>query len=311
MRAVVGVTDSRWAAYLRERSGLTEANFWLPSPQKSFGSLSIGEPFLFKTHWPDNRLVGGGFYSGYGVLTVAEAWELFGEGNGVGSLDELARAIATYRRQPPDTQTRIGCVLLRDLFFATQERTLPGPEDFAKNIVRYKGYDLAGSGRHLDVMFSELLDGSELRVADEYDGTASVVPGPVFGRDRLVTQRVGQRAFQGLVLASYDRQCAITGNHIRPTLQAAHIRPVSRQGQNLVSNGLLLRSDVHTLFDLGYLGITPRHELMVSPRLRSEWGNGTEFYERAGQPIRLPRNRADRPDLGAIEWHLDEVFKGT
>ena len=64
MRAVIGVTDNRWAAFLRDRPQLTEANFWLPSGHAAFKALGVGEPFLFKTHHPDNQLVGGGFYSG-------------------------------------------------------------------------------------------------------------------------------------------------------------------------------------------------------------------------------------------------------
>lgn len=308
MKAVVGVTDNQWAAYLRDRSAIAEANFWLPTATTAFRALRPGEPFLFKTHHPHNRLVGGGFFSGYARLTVREAWELFGEGNGVGSEAELAAAIGSYRKLSPDPSMEIGCVLLRDIFFADPARTLEAPADFAKNIVRFKGYDLSGSGRHLDVTFQELLDNSSIRISDEYAGMPSVVSGPVFGRDRLVAQRVGQQAFKGLVLTSYHRHCAITGNHIRPTLEAAHIRPVSREGKNTVANGLLLRSDVHTLFDLGYLGLNARRELQVSRRLRADWGNGQEFYDRAGSPISLPDRRADQPDREATEWHMDTVF---
>lgn len=311
MRAVIGVTDNSWAEFLRARPALTEANFWLPGASANFKALKTGEPFMFKTHWPQNQIVGGGFFSGFVELSIAEAWQLFGEGNGVPSEAALLAAIAGYRKGLVDRSTRIGCVLLRDLFFAPAGQEMPAPGDFAKNIVRFKGYDLAASGSHVDLMFNAMLDVSEIRVSDEYDGMPSVVPGPVFGREVLTKQRAGQRAFKGLVLGSYERQCAITGNHIAPTLQAAHIRPVSSQGENLVSNGLLLRSDVHTLFDLGYLGIDLKHRLLVSPRLKSEWGNGKEFYDRSGSTIRLPLNRSDRPSRESIEWHLDEVFKSA
>lgn len=307
MRAVIGVTDNRWAEFLRARPHLTEANFWLPSGKAAFKALQPGEPFLFKTHWPENRLVGAGFYSGFDTFTVREAWELFGEGNGVASMDELAQSIARYRKERPDAGVSIGCVLLRNLFFLAPEETLAAPGDFAKNIVRFKGYELAGSGAHVDLMFETMLRRAEVRIEDE-TGQPAMVPGPVFGRDRLVKARIGQQAFKGLVLTSYERRCAITGNHIQPTLEAAHIRPVSLAGENRLDNGLLLRSDVHTLFDLGYLGINPRYQLQVSPRLRQDWGNGQEFYERAGREISVPRVRANRPDREAIEWHLDTTF---
>jgi putative restriction endonuclease len=76
-----------------------------------------------------------------------------------------------------------------------------------------------------------------------------------------------------------------------------------------VDNGLLLRSDVHTLFDLGYLGINERYELQVSRLLREDWGNGAEFYEVAGRAIRVPSNRSNQPSRAAIEWHLDTKFR--
>jgi putative restriction endonuclease len=308
MRAVIGVTDNRWAAYLRDRPDLAEANFWVPSGRAAFRMLATGEPFLFKTHWPQNQLVGGGFYSGYALLTVREAWELFGEGNGVASVVELAMAIGRYRKAPPDASAVIGCVLLRDLFFVPEGQALDAPSDFAKNIVSFKSYDLSAGGRHVDVMFDTMLNQADIRIADTF-GHTEVVPGPVFGRDRLVRARVGQQAFKGLVLTSYDRRCAITGNHIQPILQAAHIRPVAEEGQNRVDNGLLLRSDVHTLFDLGYLGINERYELQVSRLLREEWGNGREFYDQAGRAIRVPSNQSNRPGRAAIEWHLDTKFR--
>ena len=90
--------------------------------------------------------------------------------------------------------------------------------------------------------------------------------------------------------------------------QAAHIRPVTQGGEHLVSNGLLLRSDVHTMFDRGYLGIDRDFRLRVSPRLRTDFGNGEECYSRRDTEIALPDQRADRPDPEFLEWHGDEVF---
>jgi putative restriction endonuclease len=99
----------------------------------------------------------------------------------------------------------------------------------------------------------------------------------VFGDPRLAPYRLGQRSFQAVVLDVYHRRCAISGTHIPPVLQAAHIRPVTAAGEHRLDNGLLLRSDIHTLFDRGYLGVDPRHRLHVSPRLREDFGNGDQF----------------------------------
>ncbi len=133
-------------------------------------------------------------------------------------------------------------------------------------------------------------------------------PGPVFGDPRLAPYRLGQQAFKAVVLDAYQRQCAITGTHIPPVLQAAHVRPVTEGGEHRLDNGLLLRSDVHTIFDRGYLGVDPKYRLVVSSRLREEFGNGEQFYAQAGQVIGLPARRADQPNREFLEWHLEEAF---
>ncbi len=132
----------------------------------------------------------------------------------------------------------------------------------------------------------------------------------MFGDPRLASTRLGQRAFQGVVRGVYSHRCAITGDKIRPVLQAAHIRPLTQGGEHRVDNGLLLRSDVHTLFDAGYLAVAPNYSLVVSPRLRGEFGNGEEFNRRAAsrEPVAVPSRRLDRPAREFLEWHLDEVF---
>ena len=135
--------------------------------------------------------------------------------------------------------------------------------------------------------------------------------GPVFGDPRLAPQRLGQRSFQAVVLTAYHRRYAVTGTKIAPVLQAAHIRPVSVGGEHRIGNGLLLRSDVHAMFDGGYLGIDPAYRLQVSPRLRADFGNGEQYYAKAGQTIALPERRADRPEREFREWHLDEVFRAS
>jgi putative restriction endonuclease len=311
VRSYVGVTDREWFRFLAARPGLREVNFWRPSGGGAFRALTVGEPFFFKTHFPDNRVVGGGFYSDFAAMTASEAWELFGEGNGAPSIEQMLARIARYRRAPlaPGEDPVIGCVFIRDVSFFPPDETVGPPQDFAANIVQGKTYDMASPayspyfgelmqrllGVHIDLDFSEPWH----------------LQGPVFGDPRLAPQRLGQQAFQAVVLSAYERRCAISGSKIRPVLQAAHIRPVADGGEHRLDNGLLLRSDVHTLFDRGYLGVDPGYRLHVSPRLREEFGNGDQFYARAGQPIALPARRADRPHAEFLEWHLDEIFKAS
>jgi putative restriction endonuclease len=129
--------------------------------------------------------------------------------------------------------------------------------------------------------------------------------------ERLARVRLGQNGFRTTVFNAYHRRCAITGTKIWPALDAAHIRPVAQGGEHRIDNGLLLRSDVHTMFDRGYLSVDPSHRLRVSPRLRDESGNGEQFYSKAGEVIALPDRKADRPHCEFLEWHLDTVFRAS
>jgi len=130
----------------------------------------------------------------------------------------------------------------------------------------------------------------------------------MFSDPALARRRLGQGAFRVLVTDTYERQCAVTREHTLPVLEAAHIRPVTQAGEHLVTNGLLLRSDVHRLFDLGYVSITPDMKFRVSRRLDEDWRNGKIYYELDGKPINLPKDPSCRPDTRLLEWHADTVL---
>ena len=74
---------------------------------------------------------------------------------------------------------------------------------------------------------------------------------------------------------------------------------------------MLLRSDIHTLFDRGYLTVTTNHILEVSARIRDEFHNGREYYALHGRDLRKP----ERPDQALseenISWHNDQVYLGA
>ncbi len=72
---------------------------------------------------------------------------------------------------------------------------------------------------------------------------------------------------------AYGRACAVTGEHSLPVLEAAHIRPQSSVGTHEVSNRLLLRADLHKLFDRGYVTVNAEYRFRVSPQLRNAWGH--------------------------------------
>jgi putative restriction endonuclease len=101
--------------------------------------------------------------------------------------------------------------------------------------------------------------------------------------------RLGQGTFRVLVTDAYDRRCALTNEKVLPVLEAAHIRSYAEDGPHRVDNGILLRSDLHILFDRGYLTVTPSLRVEVSRRIHDEFNGRVHALHGAG--VRQP----DRP----------------
>lgn len=312
MKVYVGVTDKDWIRQLFAREDLDQVNFWLPSPRQGFAALDHGGLFLFKSKAGDgNQIVGAGIFDDFVRARVLDAWEWFGPGNGVESLDALVRRVRKYRhvQESLPYDTEIGCVLLRMTEFFPIEKRLPAPDDWSLQIVRGRGYD------------TDLLPTAHpvVRAVGQYLRTGEDLPEElpehlrtqIFGDARFVVPRLGQAAFKAVIARNYGYHCAITGDKVRPVLEAAHILPVARGGIHRPDNGLLLRSDMHTLYDRGYIGIDSKLRLTVSPRLREEFGNGDALYAKAGSEIATPASRRDRPNREFLDWHMETVFQRT
>lgn len=94
-------------------------------------------------------------------------------------------------------------------------------------------------------------------------------------------------------------------------LEAAHIQPFAQAGPNSVGNGLLLRSDLHKLFDKHYITIDADDKaVLISPRIREEFSNGKEYYRFHGERLQvLPKLLADQPARQYLQHH-NERFSG-
>ena len=125
-----------------------------------------------------------------------------------------------------------------------------------------------------------------------------------------MTPRLGQGAFRVLVTDLYKRRCAVTGEKTLPALDAAHIRPYAEGGEHTATNGLLLRRDVHSLFDAGYVTITPEHIFEVSGRIREEFENGRDYYAMQGREVWTPSTPDTSPSMSFLKWHNESRYLG-
>ena len=308
MNVYVYPTDHSWFNYLRARPHLDEINFWQPGGGHVFSRLQPGDLFLFRLKSPANMITGGGVFTHASLYPVDLAWQAFGEKNGTESLSTLRSLIARYKHIPVtqlEADAKIGCIILQAPFFLPETEWIALPADYHLNLVQGKRYD-SGSGIASALIHSveRALISSQVPAIGEAKPTESL-----YGNPTLVKRRLGQGAFRVLVTDNYQRRCAVTGEKTLPVLQAAHIVPVSRGGQHRSDNGLLLRSDLHTLFDLGYVTITPDHRFRVSPALREEYSNGRIYYEMNDREIRLPDSTTDQPSREFLEWHHDTLFR--
>jgi putative restriction endonuclease len=304
MRFYVGITDRDWFDFLSSLNGLDEVNFWQPSGNRQFQNLQIGEPFLFKLHSPDNYIVGGGFFSHSTILPASIVWQAFEEKNGARTEEEMRSRIVRYRRvnNPNNAEDyQIGCILLESPFFFNRADWIPLP-DWKRPIVQGRGYDSEGDGREMWQRVEPLIRGSrQEQPAGELQ--------PRYGDAVAVFPRLGQGSFRLIVTDSYARKCAFTNSPVLHVLEAAHIKPYASGGTHAPSNGILLRQDLHTLFDRGYLTVTSTHRIEVSSRIREEFHNGKEYYALHGQSMRLPEYGDRRPSKEFLRWHNEEVYR--
>jgi len=311
MKFYVGVTDNAWYDYLASLSELDEVNFWQPSPDSSFKALQPGELFLFKLHSPRDYIAGGGVFARHATLPISLAWDAFREKNGAGSYQEMRNRIVHYRRVPDNKgeDFKIGCILLTQPFFLNESEWFRPPE-WRAPIVRGKGYDLQTEAgkffwRKIQPLIARrkefYLDSAGMSIIEDHER---------YGKGILIKPRLGQGSFRIFVTDAYNRSCAVTQERALPVLEAAHIKPFSAHGPHDVKNGILMRSDMHRLFDTGYMTITPQLHIEVSRRIKEEFENGKYYYTFHGKKAHPPQRLNDRPSPEFLSWHNENVFRG-
>lgn len=309
MHGTIAPTDFDWYRFLRARPAVEEVNFWRPSAFRRFQAPRFS-PFLFKLKAPHNAICGFGYFARYSALPYWLAWEAFGEGNGCPSQSLMLERIETIRKRmgfrggaPED---HIGCIILVSVSLFPEGAWVKQPDDWPPRNLTPMRYDLsAGEGKRV---WSECLERAMPAGVREQAASLMTTPAPRYGAARLVEPRLGQGAFRVEVTEAYGRACAMTGEHSLPVLDAAHIRPYNEDGPHSTSNGLLLRADIHRLFDIGYVTVSPDYTIQVSPRLKQDYDNGKTYYPLHGKPLRPTLIDRDRPSADFLRWH-NERFR--
>ena len=122
-------------------------------------------------------------------------------------------------------------------------------------------------------------------------------------RKRVVAEQVRrekQAEFRRALMSAYSGKCAVTGTGVPEVLQAAHIDPYRGRKSQLVSNGLLLRSDIHLLYDSHLITVTPKDNVI---RIGHSLG-GSRYQRLEGLRVATPKDPALKPSDVLLDMHM-------
>lgn len=309
----VGITDTNWMKFIKEQKENIGRyiNFWTPGT-KTFKAIQPGELFLFKLHakkakGENGEIVGGAYFDGFEQMSVSEAWNRFGYGNGTTSQFELKSAIDEYRvRNNMDRSADIGCIVLRDPFFFEEDKWIESPVDWGKSIVSGKKYDISeGIGCELYQQVSAMMNDNvdEIIISDiESDADKLQILGKE--RETFIKARVNQSVFRERLLNKYDCCCLCKVSNPK-FLIASHIKPWadSENDEKLdADNGFLLCPNHDALFDFGYISFDENGTIMISEEL----GQVDTIFMNVDKNMKISLSSGNKKYL---EYHRNNIFK--
>jgi hypothetical protein len=130
-------------------------------------------------------------------------------------------------------------------------------------------------------------------------------------KESLRVIREGAGLFRKQLLKSWSGKCAICDTRARRVLDGAHIFRFLGEHTNHGTNGILLRADIHRLFDAHLISLHFEEGnlvVAVSNALKN-----TEYCSLTGKSVKMPQDARHRPDIRLVEWHYQQfqVKNGT
>ena len=247
-------------------------------------------------------IVGVAVYSYSLSLGYADAWKAFGPGLGVKTFDGLEQLVDRMRRQVgADTLAIVSCRVVTD--FSRLHASFLDLADLPK----------AESGGRLCSMATDL--GQQIvtqwqahqRQRTGLEDASLITAGPEM-RSRISETRPGQRLFHDRAMTNYKGSCIVSGETATPALIAAHIYPFAISGNHDLSNALLLRSDLHPLFDQGYWTIGREGRVRFSSKLKEDYPNSRYDLTFGGKWLEALRVAPVGPSRDILDWHRRIVF---
>lgn len=292
----ISPTDKDWFNYLKNSGLNSYVNFWTPTPW-NIKQLQKGNRLYFMLKSPIRKIGGFGEFVEYKNLTAADAWIEFGFRNGRASRQEFINQIQKYidknsakfgKRNINISTYKIGCVILNNCQFWESDKFITANNQniyFASQIVKIKYL------KQYDPFLQAQNDQNNFSLVNE----------PRNDRHVESNGREGQGEFKGKILRAYNNRCCISGETTPELLEAAHIQEYKNKKSNHVQNGLLLRVDLHRLYDNGLLFIDSNYKIHISKLILSQ-----QYRQYHGQTIELPTSTNEHPSKDTLELRRND-----
>lgn len=292
----IAPTDNGWFTHLRREKIVNDINFWTPTPWNV--KMSEGDRLYFMLKSPIRKIGGGGYFKSYQNMTVEQAWDKYGIKNGFVTKKAFVDSLTTHRSKNTKNKDRlneeslIGCIVLEHVVFLDDDKFIELESEsqivFKKQIVTTKQYD-----NDDDDLLDKIFKDEQTRTNEDFSLVDSDVEKEK--ASAIVTKRFGQGKFKADISEIYQNKCCVTGEETPELLEAAHIQSYKNNSSNHKKNGLLLRIDIHKLFDKGLIYIDEEYIIHISPFVKSD-----NYRLLEGQKISLPNNVNDYPSLVAL-----------
>ncbi len=290
----IATTDKSWVDTLKEFDLNSYVNFWTPTPW-NIKSLKNGDRFYFMLKAPI-RLIGGfGEFVEYKNMNVEDAWVEYGYRNGRKTKESFISSIQTYINKnskkfggtdiDPDKYL-IGCIILKNCQFWDSDEFINLSSygiSFPNQVVTWKSFSTNDPIHQKPKIPFQLVGGKRI-----------VCP-------IISNSREGQSKFKSELLKAYNNKCCISENDIPELLEAAHIQEYKNIESNHVQNGLLMRVDIHRLYDNKLIAVDDEYIIHVSNLILDK-----EYRSFHGRKISLPKDPDNYPCKDALRLYREE-----
>lgn len=264
------------------------------------GSLVL----LFREKDGHYAIVGGGYFLGWASMSLQESWDLYGVSNGAYNFDDFVHEVELRGGNAKDN---LSCAKLMHTFVFNASDLVNIPDELTNLVDQKQHFTLA-----LNEPAGHYIQNRVLDARDAYIGNDGTDWQGMYYVASHRNSKSYMAEFHARVLDAYKYQCAVTGVRARPVLMIAHIQPFYDAQFQSVSNGVVLRSDIYSMFKAGYITFMYNDKgdkLITKVSDTVDAAGGPDYKRFDGRELMLPDDPSLWPSKKYMLWHNRNCFE--